>query len=63
MWLNISSSSRNYVSNDVDSHYVLLGLEIRECLLGEVFEKITNIVGDGYDDQILFKCVSCPYGT
>ncbi|EAR95825.2 transmembrane protein, putative (macronuclear) [Tetrahymena thermophila SB210] len=62
VWLNISSSSKNYIGRDVDQHYILLGLQIRECQEGEIFQQAIGS-DDKQDTKILQKCVKCPYGT
>ncbi|KAL4463053.1 hypothetical protein ABPG72_009196 [Tetrahymena utriculariae] len=63
VWLNISSSSKNYLKRDVDQHYVLLGLQIRECQEGEIFQQVISGSDDKSDTKKLQKCVKCPYGT
>ncbi|KAL4472367.1 hypothetical protein ABPG74_018316 [Tetrahymena malaccensis] len=63
VWLNISSSSKNYLGRDVDQHYILLGLQIRECQEGEVFQQAISSNDDKSDTKNLQKCVKCPYGT
>ncbi|KAL4472368.1 hypothetical protein ABPG74_018317 [Tetrahymena malaccensis] len=63
VWLNISSSSKNYLGRDVDQHYILLGFQIRECQEGEVFQQAISSNDDKSDTKNLQKCVKCPYGT